>query len=206
MSASRSRRRPWLTSVLAASAIALGAALLPLPVAQADPSAPEPLPDGAITPVWSETEESSRLFLPVHTPIAPVTSAGGEWTRQSTAEGDQQITLSGEVHFEKHEAILSPTATGILDDVAASWADAPPQGVTIVGHTDTDGETDYNQDLSERRAQAVADYLTSKVSGATFEVSGKGESEPVADETAGSAEEQAAAKDANRRVVITVPR
>ena len=40
MSASHSRRHPWLTSVLAASAIALGAALLPLPVAQADPSAP----------------------------------------------------------------------------------------------------------------------------------------------------------------------
>lgn len=204
MSAHRSLRT-LRGPVLATAVLALGAAVLPLPVAQADPSAPEPLPDGVVAPVWSDSDDASRLYLPVHTPIAPVRSAGGEWTRQSTEEGDQQITLSGEVHFEKHEAILSPTATGILDDVAASWADAPPQGVTIVGHTDTDGETDYNQDLSQRRAQAVADHLTEQVPGATFEVSGKGESEPVADETAGSEEEQAAAKDANRRVVITVP-
>src|SRR5699024_11447957 len=114
-------------------------------------------------------------------------------------------TLSGEVHFDKHEATLSDTAIGILDELAAEWTEAAPQTVRIVGHTDTDGESGYNQDLSERRAQAVADHLQDQAPGVTFEVSGKGESEPLADESEGSEQEQAEAKDANRRVVITIP-
>lgn len=197
--------------VLATAALILGTSGLSLQSAQAELPEPEPMPGDAIAPVFALDHDSSALHAPVFSPeggssplYMPVHGMEGAWNRVVTEEGDQ-LTLSGEVHFDKHEATLSDTAIGILDELAAEWAEAAPQTVRIVGHTDTDGESGYNQDLSERRAQAVADHLQDQAPGVTFEVSGKGESEPLADESEGSEQEQAEAKDANRRVVITIP-
>ncbi len=56
----------------------------------------------------------------------------------------------------------------------------PDDTVRIVGHTDSVGEAAYNQTLSERRAQAVADYLTRQgIAPSRLSVEGKGESEPI---------------------------
>ena len=71
--------------------------------------------------------------------------------------------------------------------------------IDIIGHTDSTGPEDYNQGLSERRAQAVADYIVSEGIDATIiDVSGEGESNPIAsnDTREGRAE--------NRRVDINV--
>ena len=70
--------------------------------------------------------------------------------------------------------------------------------VQIIGHTDSTGPEAYNQTLSEKRAQAVADYLRSIGTKVDLEVIGKGESEPVADN---STKEGRAM---NRRVVVDV--
>ncbi|MEN8763408.1 MAG: OmpA family protein [Thiogranum sp.] len=72
--------------------------------------------------------------------------------------------------------------------------------MNVIGHTDSRGTEAYNQKLSERRAQAVADYFATEgqVPRQTLRVSGMGESEPIAsnDTDAGRAQ--------NRRVVIEV--
>lgn len=71
--------------------------------------------------------------------------------------------------------------------------------IDIIGHTDSTGPEDYNQGLSERRAQAVADYIVSEgIDGSIIDVSGEGESNPIAsnDTREGRAE--------NRRVDINV--
>jgi OOP family OmpA-OmpF porin len=72
--------------------------------------------------------------------------------------------------------------------------------MNVIGHTDSVGPEAYNQKLSERRAQAVADYFATEgeVPQETLRVSGRGESEPIAsnDTDAGRAQ--------NRRVVIEV--
>ena len=71
--------------------------------------------------------------------------------------------------------------------------------IDIIGHTDSTGPEDYNQGLSERRAQAVADYIVGEGIDATIiDVSGEGESNPIAsnDTREGRAE--------NRRVDINV--
>ena len=71
--------------------------------------------------------------------------------------------------------------------------------IDIVGHTDSMGDEDYNQALSERRAMAVKEFLVaSGVSADIIDVSGRGESEPVADNDT----EEGRAK--NRRVEIHV--
>ena len=69
------------------------------------------------------------------------------------------------------------------------------ESVQVIGHTDSTGPEAYNQGLSERRAQAAADYMSSKGVG-NISVSGMGESAPVADN--GTREGRAM----NRRVEI----
>jgi outer membrane protein OmpA-like peptidoglycan-associated protein len=72
--------------------------------------------------------------------------------------------------------------------------------MNIIGHTDSSGPEAYNQKLSERRAQAVADYFYRKggVPQETLRVSGRGESEPIADNDTEVGRSQ------NRRVVIEI--
>ena len=71
--------------------------------------------------------------------------------------------------------------------------------IDIIGHTDSTGPEDYNQGLSERRAQSVADYIIAEgIDASIIDVSGEGESNPIAsnDTREGRAE--------NRRVDVNV--
>ncbi len=70
--------------------------------------------------------------------------------------------------------------------------------VDVVGHTDSTGPEEYNQQLSLRRAQAVVDYLRSIGVTVNLKAVGKGESEPVADNSTREGRAQ------NRRVVIDI--
>ncbi len=70
--------------------------------------------------------------------------------------------------------------------------------VEVIGYTDSIGPEEYNQQLSLRRAQAVVDYLKSIGAEANFVAIGKGESDPVADNSTKEGRAQ------NRRVVIDV--
>ena len=84
-------------------------------------------------------------------------------------------------HFDFDRATLKAGMLGILDKVAGMLKASPAdEKVEVIGHTDSTGPDAYNQQLSERRAQAVADYLAGK--GITnMSIKGMGESQPVAD-------------------------
>ena len=86
-------------------------------------------------------------------------------------------------HFDFDSANLKPAMEAELDNVAASVsASRGDEMLEIVGHTDSTGPEAYNQGLSERRAQAAADYLSTKgISASNMTVKGMGESSPVAD-------------------------
>lgn len=72
-------------------------------------------------------------------------------------------------------------------------------GVEIAGHTDEQGDAAYNQGLSQRRADAVRSYLTSKgVDASRLSGAGYGETQPVADNTTSEGRAQ------NRRVELRV--
>src|SRR5262245_32854889 len=71
------------------------------------------------------------------------------------------ITLSGGVLFESGKAELLPGAQDQLSRVAAYLKNSP-RPVVIEGYTDSRGSASKNQSLSERRAQAVSDYLVSQ--------------------------------------------
>jgi len=113
-------------------------------------------------------------------------------------EVEAVIELEG-VHFDFDKATLRPEAKAILNEAAALLNKHERVVVEVAGHTDSVGAEAYNQGLSERRANAVEDYLTDKgVKASRLSARGHGESRPVAsnDTKEGRAE--------NRRVELIV--
>jgi outer membrane protein OmpA-like peptidoglycan-associated protein len=103
-----------------------------------------------------------------------------------------------ELNFEFDSAQLTAADIARLDELAVTLRQLEFVEGNAVGHTDSIGDEAFNQGLSERRAQAVADYLASKgIAAGRLAVSGRGETQPVADNS--TAEGRAK----NRRVVLT---
>jgi outer membrane protein OmpA-like peptidoglycan-associated protein len=99
------------------------------------------------------------------------------------------------IRFDTASDRLRPESTGILNEIVALLQRESGVRVRIEGHTDSDGTDATNQDLSERRADAVRQYLTSKgIASARLEIQGFGESRPVA------SNDTAEGKAQNRRV------
>jgi outer membrane protein OmpA-like peptidoglycan-associated protein len=104
--------------------------------------------------------------------------------------------LSG-VFFDFDKATIKPEGKSKLDSAVTVLTRYPDLRVEIQGHTDSIGTEAYNVSLSERRAAAVKEYLTSKgISASRFTTKGFGESQPAADN--GTKEGRAE----NRRVMI----
>jgi len=106
------------------------------------------------------------------------------------------LTL-GDVLFDVNQATLKPGATLTIDRLANFLAGSEETRIQIEGHTDSTGSEAYNQQLSERRAQAVANELRARgIDASRFSVLGRGQGYPVA------ANETAAGRQQNRRVEI----
>jgi outer membrane protein OmpA-like peptidoglycan-associated protein len=110
------------------------------------------------------------------------------------------ITLSGGVLFESAKSDLLAAAQVKLNDVARALTEVDPLSTIVVeGHTDSQGGADYNQLLSQRRAQTVREYLVSHgVAADRITSQGLGLSRPIGDNK--SPEGRAN----NRRVEIVV--
>lgn len=101
--------------------------------------------------------------------------------------------------FDVNSDRLRPESTPTLVELATMLERNGAMAIEIEGHTDSDGDDASNLDLSQRRAQAVVDYLTAQgISASRMTPIGKGESEPVADNAT------PAGKQENRRSVIRV--
>jgi outer membrane protein OmpA-like peptidoglycan-associated protein len=87
----------------------------------------------------------------------------------------------------------------VLNSVAIVLAKYDRSAVDVAGHTDSQGSDSYNDDLSRRRAESVADYLASqRIDGRRLNVQGFGESEPIADNATDYGRAQ------NRRVEVSI--
>ncbi|MNQ40449.1 Outer membrane porin F precursor [compost metagenome] len=116
---------------------------------------------------------------------------------------DEVIVLSdmGNVLFAFDSAELTSSAKDQLAGIANRLVSANLVGAKVIGHTDNVGSDHYNQGLSERRAQSVADFLASQgVPADKLSTQGMGESQPVADNDSDEGRAQ------NRRVEIQVDR
>lgn len=88
----------------------------------------------------------------------------------------------GRVHFAFDRSNLNSEDKNTLDKIAIELKmDDTVDGIEITGHTDSIGTEKYNQGLSERRANSVADYLVSKgLARKLMEIKGESENQPVA--------------------------
>lgn len=92
-----------------------------------------------------------------------------------------RATLQTDAFFDFDKAILKPEGKAKLDDFVAQMNRHQEVDVLLVtGHTDRIGSNSYNMKLSQRRADAVKNYLVDKgVSGNRIETAARGEDEPV---------------------------
>jgi outer membrane protein OmpA-like peptidoglycan-associated protein len=91
------------------------------------------------------------------------------------------IHFESDVLFQVDSAVLDAGAQGTLSQVAQVLHDYPKTAVVVQGHTDSTGSEEHNQALSERRAQAVYNFLVGRgVDAGRMTAVGYGESLPVA--------------------------
>ena len=115
------------------------------------------------------------------------------------------IDLKG-VNFDFDKSNLRPDAVAILSEAAQILTRYPDLRVEVAGHTDSKGTEEYNQKLSERRAKAVYDYLTTNGVAATRLQGpiGYGESRPIAPNTNADGSDNPEGRAKNRRTELNV--
>tara|TARA_B100001105_G_scaffold217609_1_gene183645 strand:- start:1397 stop:1762 length:366 start_codon:yes stop_codon:yes gene_type:complete len=93
-----------------------------------------------------------------------------------------KVSLEADAYFDFDKATLKQGGKDRIDSEIAKLGQVDLNSVIAIGHTDSIGSDAYNQKLSERRAQAVKDYMVSKgVAADRIQIKGMGESQPVAD-------------------------
>ena len=84
------------------------------------------------------------------------------------------------IFFDLDKATLRPESTAELERLTKLMNDVPTLKIELGGHTDSRGSDTYNQQLSEKRAKAVVDYLTAKgISDDRLKWAGYGETQLV---------------------------
>ena len=109
---------------------------------------------------------------------ASMANTGVEVQRQ----GDQiKLIMPGNITFATDSANIASSFYEPLNNLAGSLKEFNQNQIEIVGYTDSTGSRQHNMDLSQRRAQSVATYLTSQgVSGANLSARGAGPDNPIA--------------------------
>jgi len=128
----------------------------------------------------------------------PTTPAGAKVDANGCEIMAKVISLDG-VYFHTNSAELKGDSYAVLDSAAATLTSMPNVSVEVAGHTDSQGDAGYNQNLSQQRAETVRSYLISKgVSTSRLSATGYGETQPVADNNTSAGRAQ------NRRVELRV--
>jgi OOP family OmpA-OmpF porin len=175
-----------------------GPGVSPPPVAAPPPPPPpaarvEPAP----APVVTTPPDSDHDGVPDNVDRCPETPLGVAVDQYGCPQKGS-ITLEG-VTFETNSAVLTGDSRPVLNDVAAGVVKHPRLKIELEGFTDATGSAKYNLVLSDKRANAVRDYLvTQGVPSTQLSAKGYGKAQPVADNTT------PAGRAKNRRVVMKV--
>jgi outer membrane protein OmpA-like peptidoglycan-associated protein len=103
------------------------------------------------------------------------------------------------IYFDQGKATIRPASTRTLTNAVKVMQDYPSVGIEIVGHTSSEGELSFNQQLSQDRADAVKAWLVEQgVDSTRISTRGAGPSEPIADN------KTAAGREKNRRIEFKI--
>jgi outer membrane protein OmpA-like peptidoglycan-associated protein len=142
--------------------------------------------------LWSKRMEDRRQAMEQAT-------RGTNVEVSRTADNQLRLNIPNDISFDTGSATIKPSLRAVLDPFVASLRGDPGARLLIVGHTDSTGSEAVNNPLSLERAQSVRDYLVTRGTPTTsVETAGRGEREPIADNTS----EAGRAK--NRRVEIFI--
>lgn len=109
------------------------------------------------------------------------------------------ITMDSAILFDVDSSELREISRDGLEKLAASLLDYPNTDLIVVGHTDNTGRDEYNQQLSEKRAESAAVVLLNNgVAIERISISGRGEAEPI------ESNDSSLGRQANRRVEIGI--
>lgn len=140
--------------------------------------------------IWSKQMEQKKLAM------ERATMGSGVAVTQ-TPDNQLKLNVPGDLSFDTGRADIKPNMRPILDQFASGLQNQPNTEVRIIGHTDSTGSDELNNRLSLDRAQATKQYLAARgVNPNQVVVAGRGEHEPVADNTTD------AGRARNRRVEI----
>lgn len=162
------------------------------------PATAHPDCDGAIAPKKVEVV-APVVSAPAASvaPAAPVAAVAPPAAPVAVAPA--KVTFAASAFFDTNKAVLKAEGKAQLDDLLVKLKSVNWDVLVAVGHADSRGPADFNQDLSVRRAEAVKAYLLNKgLAQQQVKTEGKGSSMPVADNST----EAGRAK--NRRVEIEV--
>lgn len=122
----------------------------------------------------------------------------GSDTRHKLIETGNFTT--NEILFDTNKATIKPSSKTVLDDLGKALKENVSVKISIVGHTDSDGNDGENLKLSEKRAQSVANYFTTNfgVEKSRMTTSGKGELESISNNDSEEGKKQ------NRRVEFNI--
>ena len=110
-----------------------------------------------------------------------------------------QVTFASGLLYDFDSDVVRSISAENLRNLAASLSKYPNTDLLIVGYTDTEGSTVYNQGLSERRATSVSNFLAAQgVTSARLRTAGRGELEPV------STNDTEPGRQLNRRVEVAI--
>ncbi len=139
---------------------------------------------------YSADEEHPMLIGPIRV------AAGGRDLYDALAENGRVATRG--IYFGTNSARIRPESTPTLEQIGTMLRDHPELRLTIEGHTDSDGDEAYNQQLSGERAGSVRDYLVESygIDASRLETAGFGEARPVAGNDTPEGKQQ------NRRVEL----
>jgi OmpA-OmpF porin, OOP family len=129
--------------------------------------------------------------------IGAIRIAAGGRSLYDVLEAEGRVATQG-IYFATNSDRIRPESTPTLTEIGTMLQKHPSLRLAIEGHTDSDGEDAYNQQLSKRRAAAVKTYLvqTFAIDAGRLETAGYGESKPVADNATPEGKQQ------NRRVEL----
>jgi len=116
-----------------------------------------------------------------------------------TDEDELKVTVRNEILFDFDSAALRSSSRDELSEMAEVFNRYDDTTIVVAGHTDSTGTAAYNQRLSQRRANAVSNYLEDLgVGGSRLDANGHGESSPK------SSNSTASGRQRNRRVELYI--
>ena len=129
---------------------------------------------------WKTTRWTPAMAIPECEPDLAKKPAPAPAPAATPKPAAQKVTLAADALFDFDKAVLRPEGKAKLDDVTGKLKDMKLEVIIAVGHTDRLGSDQYNQKLSEKRAEAVKGYLVGKgVEPNRVYTEGKGEKQPV---------------------------